>query len=147
MATFPHRGRLAATLLIALGLLVASATGVSAHARYDRSEPPSGSTLDGAPFVLKAWFSQELTSKSTIRIVDANGVQVDLGDGRVDLDDPIRKLMVVSVPALPVGVYRVEFTADSAEDGHAYPGTFAFGVGMEAPSGDLSAEQAAPTTP
>jgi len=92
--------------------------------------------LDGQPFVLKAYFTQELTSKSTVRVVDANGNQVDSGDGRVDLDDPDRKAMVVSLPALPVGVYSVEFTTVSAEDGDSEPGTFAFGVGMTPPSAD-----------
>ena len=142
-----HRGRLTVIVLLAVGLLLVSTASVSAHARYDRSEPPSGSALDGDPFVLKAWFSQELTSKSFIQVVDANGAQVDLGDGKVDLDDPIRKMMTVSLPALPPGVYTVRYGADSAEDGHLYEGAFAFGVGMEAPVGELSAEQAAPATP
>ncbi len=92
--------------------------------------------LDGTPVVLKVYFSQELTSKSTIRVLDANGVQVDLGDGRVDLDDPIRKTMLVSLPELPVGLYTIDFSADSAEDGHEYPGTVVFGVGMVPPAGD-----------
>ena len=142
-----YRGRLVTIVLLALNLLLSSTAGVFAHARYDRSEPPSGSALDGQPFVLKAWFSQELTSKSTIRVVDASGVQVDLGDGHVDLDDPVRKLMLVSLPELPPGIYTVQYGADSAEDGHTYPGAFAFGVGMEAPSGELAAEQATPGTP
>ena len=42
--------------------------------------------------------------------------------------------MYVHLPALPLGVYTVEYTAESAEDGHAEPGTFAFGVGMTPPS-------------
>jgi methionine-rich copper-binding protein CopC len=137
-----------AAIALALVVLLLSSTGsVFAHARYDRSEPPSGTALDGQPFVLKAWFSQELTSKSTMQVFDANGVQVDLGDGHVDLDDPVRKMMLVSLPELPPGIYTVRYGADSAEDGHTYPGAFAFGVGMEAPVGELAAEQAAPVTP
>jgi methionine-rich copper-binding protein CopC len=137
-----------AAIALALVVLLLSSTGsVFAHARYDRSEPPSGTALDGQPFVLKAWFSQELTSKSTMQVFDANGVQVDLGDGHVDLDDPVRKVMLVSLPELPPGIYTVRYGADSAEDGHTYPGAFAFGVGMEAPVGELAAEQAAPVTP
>lgn len=133
-----RRGRLAAIALLAIVFLLGSSGTVSAHARYDRSEPPSGSALDGSAFVLKAWFTQELSSKrSYIQVFDANGVQVDLGDGKVDLDDPIRKLMKVSVPELPPGAYTVKYGADSAEDGHLYENAFAFGVGMEAPVGDL----------
>jgi hypothetical protein len=94
--------------------------------------------------VLKTYYSQELTSKSTIRVLDANGLQVDLGDGHVDLDDPIRKTMLVSLPALPVGLYTIAYMADSAEDGHAFEGTAAFGVGMTPPSAVQPAAQPAP---
>ena len=133
--------------LLVVALLMSSTGSVFAHGRYDRSEPASGSALDGQPFVLKAWFSQELTSKSTMQVFDANGVQVDLGDGRVDLDDPVRKMMLVSLPELPPGIYTVRYGADSAEDGHLYPGAFAFGVGMESPAGELAAEATAPAAP
>ena len=44
--------------------------------------------------------------------------------------------MLVSLPELPVGLYTIEYVADSAEDGHEYPGTAAFGVGMTPPSAD-----------
>ncbi|MFN8632955.1 MAG: copper resistance protein CopC [Chloroflexota bacterium] len=142
-----HRGRLAAIVLLAVAVLLTSPTVASAHSRYDHSEPASGSALDGSPFVLKAWFSQELTSKSHMQVFDVSGIQVDLGDGKVDLDDPIRKMMMVSLPELQPGVYTVRYTADSAEDGHMFEGAFAFGVGMEAPVGELTAEQAAPATP
>lgn len=123
-----------AALALAFGLVLGSAGSAFAHARFDRAEPPIDAPLDGAPVVLKTYYSQELTSRSTIRVLDANGVQVDLGDGHVDLDDPIRKTMLVSLPALPVGLYTIDYVADSAEDGHEYPGTAAFGVGMTPPS-------------
>jgi methionine-rich copper-binding protein CopC len=147
MLSLTSGGRGLGAVMLALGLLIATTSGASAHARYDRSEPASGSALDGSAFVLKAWFSQELTSKSTMRVVDANGVQVDLGDGRVDLDDPVRKMMLVSLPELAPGVYTVHYSADSAEDGHMYPGAFAFGVGVEAPAGELLVEEPAGVAP
>jgi methionine-rich copper-binding protein CopC len=125
-----------AALLLALGLTIATVGSALAHARYDYSVPAAGSAVDGQPFVLKAYFTQELTSKSTLRVIDANGVQVDYADGHVDLDDPDRKVMLVTLPELPVGVYTVEYVAESAEDGHAEPGTFAFGVGMAPPSAE-----------
>ena len=90
--------------------------------------------VDGTPFVLRAWFTQELMLRSTIVVVDEMGNQVDLGDGRVDEDDPDRKSMVVSLPALPYGVYWVNWTTVSAEDGDDDGGTFAFGVGVTPPT-------------
>lgn len=130
-----------AALALAFGLVLSSTVSAFAHSRFDRSEPPITAPLDGSPVTMKAYFSQELTSKSTIRVLDAAGAQVDLGDGHVDLDDPIRKTMLVSLPALPMGVYTIDFVAESAEDGHAEPGTVSFGVGMM-PTG---AEQPLPT--
>ena len=127
-------GRRIAALFLALGLILGSTSSVFAHARFDRAEPPIDVPLDGAPVVLKTYYSQELTSKSSVRVLDANGLQVDLGDGHVDLDDPIRKTMLVSLPALPAGLYTIAYVADSAEDGHAFEGTAAFGVGMTPPS-------------
>jgi methionine-rich copper-binding protein CopC len=132
-------GRLAAavtTTALAFSLLLATTSSAFAHARFDYADPPAGSALDGTPFILTAWFTQELTSKSTIRVTDANGIQVDLGDGHVNMDDPDRKMMQVSLPELPVGVYTVEAVADSAEDGHAGPTSFTFGVGMVPPAAD-----------
>jgi methionine-rich copper-binding protein CopC len=141
MSSLPHGGRQVGAVVLALGLLVMSTGNAFAHARYDRSEPAAGSMVDGQSFVLKAYFTQELTSRSTLRVVDASGTQIDMGDGHVDLDDPDRKIMYVTLPALPVGVYTVEYTAESAEDGHAEPGTFAFGVGMTPPSASDPAYQ------
>jgi len=133
-------------LALALGLMLASTGSVFAHARFVRADPPIDAPLDGAPVVLKTFYSQELTSRSTVRVLDANGVQVDLGDGRVDLDDPIRKTMLVSLPALSVGLYTIDYMADSAEDGHEYPGTAAFGVGMTPPSAEQPSIQPAGAT-
>src|SRR4051812_22107054 len=129
-------GRQLGAVVVGLSLLLASTSQAFAHARLDRAEPPAGAMVDGQPFVLKTYFTQELTSKSTIRVLDANGTQVDMADGRVDLDDPDRKLMLVSLPALPVGIYTVEWGSVSAEDGDPEAGTFAFGVGMTPPSAD-----------
>jgi methionine-rich copper-binding protein CopC len=122
-------------ILMAAFLLLGIQTAPSfAHARYERSEPTDQGMVEGTPFVLKAWFNQELMSASTIKVVDAAGAQVDLADGRVDLDDVDRKLMVVSLPELPVGVYTVAWASLSAEDGDWADGTFTFGIGMAPPT-------------
>ena len=113
----------------ALALLATCSSTTLAHARYVGSEPPADAIVSPGAFVLKAWFSQELMSQSAIAVLDAAGTQVDLGDGRVDLDDPDRKVMLVSLPDLPEGVYMVFWTTVSAEDGDVESGAFSFGVG------------------
>ncbi|MFN8526533.1 MAG: copper resistance protein CopC [Chloroflexota bacterium] len=114
-------------LLVLLGVAPAQA-----HSRYTRSEPADGAQVESAPFVLKSWYSQELMLRSKVSVVSADGTQVDLGDGRVDQEDPDRKVMVVSLPALPEGTYRVRWLAWSAEDGHDAEGEFTFIVGAAA---------------
>jgi methionine-rich copper-binding protein CopC len=121
------------------GLFLTGVSGVSAHARYDHSVPDVSAPLDGSPLVLRTYYTQELMSASTVQVLDVAGNQVDLGDGRVDLDDPDRKAMTVSLPALPMGLYTVQWSTVSAEDGDAETGAFIIGVGM-GPSGSIPAE-------
>jgi methionine-rich copper-binding protein CopC len=127
---------------LALGLsgwfLLAGVTGVSAHARYSHAEPDVSTLQEGAPFVLRTYYTQELMSASTVRVLDGNGAQIDLGDGHVDLDDPDRKAMLVSLPNLSTGYYTVEWYTVSAEDGDSETGTFIIGVGMPASGGTPS---------
>lgn len=112
-----------------------------AHSRYTRSEPADGTTVAPGAFVLRAWFSQELMLKSNLAVMDANGAQVDPGDGKVDQEDPDRKSMTVSIPELPEGVYTVRWYALSAEDGHDADGTFTFTISAAAgePTADPTA--------
>jgi methionine-rich copper-binding protein CopC len=125
--------------LVAVALLLASTTATAfAHARYERSDPMAGVMIDASPTVLRAWYTQELMLRSAIAVVDEAGNQVDLGDGRVDQDDPSRKTMVVSLPPLPVGVYWVYYVASSADDGHDEVGSFTFGIGMLPPVAEAS---------
>jgi methionine-rich copper-binding protein CopC len=123
--------------VVVLALLVLGTSQASAHARYDYSDPPAGGMVEAGPFVLMAWFTQELMKASTISVVDAAGVQVDIGDGRVDLDDPDRMVMLVSVPEVPAGVYTVNWVSVSAEDGDEESGTFTIGVGVMPPAADV----------
>jgi copper transport protein len=123
---------LAFTVAVFTAVTLGDATAF-AHARYDGSEPPAGGMVPGTPFVLKVWFTQELMRASTMVIVDAAGARVDLGDGRVDLDDPDRKVMLITVPELPAGVYTVYWSTVSAEDGHTGCGAFPLGAGVAPP--------------
>src|SRR5687768_7669643 len=53
---------------------------VAAAATFARSDPPAGTMVASAPFVLSVWFSEELTSRSALRVLDRQGTRVDLGD-------------------------------------------------------------------
>lgn len=102
----------------------------SAHAAYDRSVPAAGDTVDPAPELVEVWFTQEIDSRGTvITVVGPTGDQVDLGDTTLDLFDPTRKRITVSLrPDLGPGTYTVRWTSLSAEDGEEDSGAFTFVV-------------------
>jgi len=103
-------------------------TSVSAHALLLRSNPQANAVLEQPPVQVELFFSEPLESKlSSIKVIDTNGVIVDVGDVRVDPADVTR--MTVSLRALTDGVYTVTWKAVSSIDGHQTVGTFPFAVG------------------
>ncbi|HLI26850.1 MAG TPA: copper resistance CopC family protein [Chloroflexota bacterium] len=121
--------RLACAGLIALTLGLVPRL-AAAHANPTRSEPGMETVTPTAPTELKVWFSEELASQgNSLEVLDSSGARVDRGDARVDLNDPDRKLLVVSLNPLPDGVYTVNWRSVSRDDGHEASGSFRFGVG------------------
>ncbi|MBX5490994.1 MAG: copper resistance protein CopC [Chloroflexi bacterium] len=120
---------LALTSLLALSIALLPRT-AAAHATPTRAEPGMETVTPTAPTELKVWFSEELAPQgSMLTVVDSTGTRVDRGDTRVDLNDPDRKLLIVSLNPLPDGVYTVNWHSVSRDDGHEANGSFRFGVG------------------
>lgn len=111
-----------------------------------RSDPGAEVVLETSPERVTAWFNEEMqTQASTIRVFDASGQQVDLGDGGVDLDDPYHASMMVGLPPLPNGAYTVRWQVVLL-DGDPTDGEFTFYVGEKFKVSNLS-EPAAPEAP
>lgn len=107
----------------ALTMLLASASGVHAHALLERANPRVGNTVAAAPPVLSLWFSQELEPAFTsIEVVNAAGARVDAGRTRVEA-----ATAQVGLKPLPPGVYMVRWRALSV-DTHRTQGSFTFEV-------------------
>lgn len=119
---------------LAMALVVAAtlAPTVGAHARLARAEPAADAVVAAAPATVKLWFTEELkTEGTTAEVVDAQGQRVDRGDAKVDLNDPDRKLVVVSLQSdLVHGTYTVRWASVSAEDGDTERGEFQFHIGQ-----------------
>lgn len=114
--------------LAALGVLVMVLT-VAAHAKLLRAEPRPGSLVTAPPTTVRAWFNDELDVKrSSLRVADRHGARVDLGDGRVDLDDLDRKSMLVGLKPLAPGTYTVQWSVVSVDDGFVAKGSYRFTV-------------------
>ena len=118
-----------ALCLVTLALLF-TAVSVSAHAYLAESIPRNGELVQQPPEQIVAHFTEEVDSSSSIIVLDANGKQIDNGDGGVDLYDPDHTSMIVTLPtSLPNGQYTVEWVVLSAEDGDPTDGAFIFTIG------------------
>ncbi len=118
---------LMSTLLLAF-CLTGSAL---AHAKFVKSEPPPDSVLTVAPKQVTIWFTEELDTRlGVIKVFDAAGAQVDLGNSKVDLND--RKQLSVGLKPLSAGVYTVKWHAVSDDDKGETDGEFKFTVNVQA---------------
>jgi methionine-rich copper-binding protein CopC len=126
-------GRLAilALVVLLLGIISMRPTGqVRAHAEYDHSNPASGTTVDSPPAIVEVWFTEDLDSNgTTLTVTGPDGARVDKGDAAVDLYDPQRRHLTVSLnDGVGPGTYTVNWTSVSSEDGDTANGGFQFTV-------------------
>lgn len=126
------RGLRGLILWALLPVLMITVSTVSGHSQLVKSEPEDGQALKQAPEKVIAWFSEELDSGSSeLYVLDAQGHQVDNGDGGVDLNDLDHLTMIVTLPPeMPESTYTVHWMAASAEDGDFVEGDFVFDVGL-----------------
>jgi methionine-rich copper-binding protein CopC len=95
-----------------------------AHAFLDHAQPAVGSDITDPPAQVKGWFTQKLEPVfSTIQVFDSSGKEVDLKDSHLDSSD--QKLLIVSLPALPPGEYKVSWSVVSVDTHHTH-GDFKF---------------------
>lgn len=122
---------ISALLFAALGF-VAFAPLAQAHAELKECTPAIDGTVATAPEKLTCETSQAMKAEgSSLQVFDANGVQVDKGDSAVDLNDPERTIISVSLDTAKMkdGVYTVKWTTVSADDSDQATGEFNFTVG------------------
>jgi copper resistance protein C len=113
--------------VVTVALTLACLSGASAHPKLVSAVPAADGTVSAAPNEITLRFNERLEgSFSKVVIRNSEGKQVDKGDPKVDRSD--RRVLRVSVPTLPAGLYKVEWKAMSA-DTHKVEGDFAFRVG------------------
>jgi copper resistance protein C len=117
-------------LMFAFALASGAYNPVSAHdVQPTKADPVIGAAVAQSPDKLTVWFPEEiLPATSTLQVFDAQGKQVDLGQGGVDLNDTSHMVMVVGLPKLTEAVYSVKWNV-GLTDGDSANGTFYFGVG------------------
>lgn len=107
-------------------ILLVGLAKVEAHAFLDHANPAVGSKVRGSPAEVKVWFTEKLEPTfSKVQIFNAAGEQVDKRDQRLDQHNAA--LLIVGVPPLKPGTYKVVWRAVSV-DTHTTQGSFTFEV-------------------
>src|SRR5215467_169751 len=122
--------------LAGVGVLASPA---SAHALLKRSVPAAGASLPHAPHEMLLVFTEAPEpSLSPVSLLDSSGQTVP-GVGKPTVVAGNAEEMRVSLPRLADGVYTVNWRTVSKVDGHVTGGSFAFGIGVQPPSGAAAA--------
>src|SRR5205807_9606940 len=97
-------------------------------------DPAAGATVDRAPHQILLFFTEPPDpALSSVTVLDSTGQVVETvgtAESVAGQPDELR----VPVTSLPDGVYTVNWRTVSKVDGHVTGNSFAFGVGVPAPS-------------
>jgi methionine-rich copper-binding protein CopC len=100
-----------------------------AHAELESSNPGAGATIQTLPSTITLVFAEEVRPGSeSVDVTGPDGARVDTGDGGVDLTDPLRRTVTVSLFAGAAGTYAVHWENVSNIDGDPSQGDFTFTV-------------------
>ena len=122
---------LAVCILTILAVSFVSGNETSAHAAFDRSDPPPNAILPDSPETVQVWFTEPLEfDYSTLTLYDERGAPVP-GASSEPGDDDYSLRILLSEP-LDRGTYSVVWDNLSAADGHTAGGYIAFTVGTAA---------------
>ncbi len=114
------------TLLAAV--LITPAKPAWAHAQLIYSSPEDSAILDDAPGEVRLWFNEAVSDRfSSARLLDASGSAIPLLSIQRDPTDDT--LLILTLPQLSPGLYRVDWRVLSETDGHFTTGILVFGVG------------------
>lgn len=140
------------TLIAVLTLiaLLAPTSSASAHAELESANPAPGSSVEDAPLTLELTFTEEVaTDGIDVHVVTPDDEDVHAGDAEVDLNDPSRRRVTVSLQAnLPPATYTVYWRTRSAIDDDETTGAYTLTVtGEPVPPTPTLAPGATPALP
>src|SRR5438128_158820 len=120
--------RLVVAAVITASVVLATPRPVSAHALLVSSLPRSGEVLGTAPGDVVLEFSEALNSRlSSASVIDPGGHR---WAGAVTSSGEMRVPMVTNAQ----GIYEVDWSSVSVDDGHRVSGSFRFGVRVSSAS-------------
>lgn len=118
---------------VLVGFVLWCAAGAAcAHSALVRAEPGPRAEVAVSPQYIRLWFNEPIEAEfSKVKIVDAGGKSIDgVGKPKVARDDANQ--LVVPVPLLPPGSYKVHYRVLSV-DGHVVDWGFGFTVAPSSP--------------
>ncbi len=128
--------------VLALAWVGVLASPAEAHALLERSYPAAGASLSRAPHVMQLYFTEAPEpGLSTVSLLDSSG-QIVPGVGTPAAVPGDAQELRATLPTLTDGVYTVNWRTVSKVDGHVSGGSFAFGIGIQPPSGSAGTRAA-----
>ena len=113
-------------------LLFGSPRAASAHAELETASPPPDGIVTMLPASLTLTFSEEVRSGAvSVQVSGPDGARVDTADAAVDLTDPERETVRVSLFTGGPGEYAVNWETISAIDGDSASGDYRFTVQIQ----------------
>lgn len=108
-------------------VMVGAPSLAEAHAAMVRADPGVRAVVQQAPETIRLWFSEPVEQEFANVVVESDGgVQVQ-GVGKPYVDPADRTLLIVPIPRLPNGEYRVRYKVLSV-DGHVVDWGYSFRV-------------------
>jgi copper transport protein len=121
-----------AIILVALvvALVGGPATKASAHTYFKSSDPPQGAVLATAPKQARLTFSEKISKElSQVTLVDENGTTLPV---TFVVDPADNHSLVVALPSLSDGAYRLRYATRDTVDLHETSGSIVFAIGSAA---------------
>jgi copper transport protein len=131
-------GVVLAAVVVSVLLTMARPTATLAHSLLTSSVPAANSSVKTAPTAISLVFTEPPDPKLTsVQVLDAAGGSHTAGKAQPVAGSP--QTLRVPLGKLADGVYTVAWRTVSMTDGHATAGSFAFSVGVAAPTGATQA--------
>lgn len=121
--------RAMAALLLLVGVVATGSQSAAAHAELESASPPVGGSVTSLPPKVTLVFSEEVKpGTAVVEVTGPDGSRVDVGDASVDLTDPERTSVIVSLFAGGAGEYSVHWETVSNADDDPASGNYSFTV-------------------
>lgn len=113
-----------------IAFLFMSVSEVEGHSFVVEESPVPNSVLASSPSEISIRFNSKVDKNFSLKVWNENNQEIVINSSSISED---QKLILVQIPQLPNGIYRVEYYIISSTDGHTVEGSYAFQVKWKVP--------------